>query len=114
MAVSGYRRRWCPTWASSASSPVPKRALGRWAPAIVAALVLLLAGLSIASSVIVVRHFRAEAQSITRLSYGVYAALSDPREGAEANALVEIGKRVRQLGIPVVITDTAGRVTAAD
>ncbi|MEP7327478.1 MAG: HAMP domain-containing sensor histidine kinase [Gemmatimonadota bacterium] len=93
---------------------MPKRALGRWAPAIVAALVLLLAGLSIASSVIVVRHFRAEAQSITRLSYGVYAALSDPREGAEANALVEIGKRVRQLGIPVVITDTAGRVTAAD
>jgi signal transduction histidine kinase len=81
---------------------------------VVSALILLLAGLTVSSSVIVVRHFRNEAQSVTRLSYGVYAALSDPREGAEADALVEIGKRVRQLGIPVVITDTAGRVTAAD
>jgi signal transduction histidine kinase len=93
---------------------VRRHVLGRWAPVIVAALILLLAGLTISSSVIVVRHFRNEAQSITRLSYGVYAALSDPREGAEADALVEIGKRVRGLGIPVVITDTAGRVTAAD
>ncbi|MEO8295018.1 MAG: HAMP domain-containing sensor histidine kinase [Gemmatimonadota bacterium] len=91
-----------------------RHVLGRWAPAIVSALILLLAGLTISSSVIVVRHFRNEARSITRLSYGVYAALSDPREGAEADALVEIGKRVRQLGIPVIITDTAGRVTAAD
>jgi signal transduction histidine kinase len=93
---------------------VRRHVLGRWAPAIVSALILLLAGLTISSSVIVVRHFRNEARSITRLSYGVYAALSDPREGAEADALVEIGKRVRQLGIPVVITDTTGKVTAAD
>lgn len=79
-----------------------------------AALVLLLAALSITSSVIVVRHFRAEARSMTRLSFSIYAALNDPREGSEADALVEIGKRVRQLGIPVIITDTAGTVTATD
>jgi signal transduction histidine kinase len=105
---------WSRSWASTACVPVRRRLLGRWAPAVVSALILLLAGLTVSSSVIVVRHFRNEAQSVTRLSYGVYAALSDPREGAEADALVEIGKRVRQLGIPVVITDTAGRVTAAD
>lgn len=91
-----------------------RRTLGRWGPAIVAALVLLLAALSITSSVIVVRHFRAEARSMTRLSFSIYAALNDPREGSEADALVEIGKRVRQLGIPVIITDTAGTVTATD
>lgn len=81
---------------------------------IVTALVVLLAGLSATSAVIVVRHFRTEAESITRLFSGVFAALNDPRPGAEADALVEIGKRVRQLGIPVIVTDTAGQVTAAD
>ena len=70
------------SWESIASVPVRRRLLGRFAPAIVSALIVLLASLTISSSVIVVRHFRNEAQSITRLSYGVYAALSDPREGA--------------------------------
>lgn len=85
----------------------------RYAPALVALLILLLAGLSVASGVIVVRHFREEAASVSSLFSSVFAALNDPRPGAEADALLRIGERVRQVGIPVVVTDDAGQVTAA-
>lgn len=79
---------------------------------VVTALLVLLAGLSIGSGLIVVQHFRAEAESTSRLFSVVFAALNDPRPGAEADALLRIGEQVRQVGIPVVVTDDAGRVTA--
>lgn len=80
---------------------------------LVVLLVLLLVGLSAGSGWIVVRHFRNDATAISRLYAGVFAGLNDPREGGAVDALLALGEEVRQAGIPLIVTDTAGRVTAA-
>lgn len=90
-----------------------ERGLRRFAPVLVVLLVALLAGLSIGSGWIVVRHFRNDASSMSRLYAGVFAGLNDTRPGAPVNALLRLGEQVRLAGIPLVVTDTAGRVTAA-
>ncbi len=81
---------------------------------LVVLLVALLAGLSVASGVIMVRHFRQEAASVGRLFSGVFAALNNPQPGAEVDALIDIGRQVQRIGIPVVVTNDSGQVTAAD
>ena len=58
------------------------------------------------------RHFRRDAASASRLYAGVFAGLNDPRPGAEASALLRLGEHVRELGMPLVVTDRTGRVTA--
>ena len=90
-----------------------RRGLRRFAPVLVVLLVLLLVGLSAGSGWIVVRHFRNDATAISRLYAGVFAGLNDPREGGAVDALLALGEEVRQAGIPLIVTDTAGRVTAA-
>lgn len=92
---------------------MPRRDLRRYAPALVVLLVALLAGLSAGSGWIVVRHFRTDSYSISRLYAGVFAGLNDEREGAATNALLRLGEQVRQIGIPLIVTDSGGRVTAA-
>jgi signal transduction histidine kinase len=92
---------------------VPKPDLRRLAPVLVVLLVVLLAGLSIGSGWIVLRHFRRDAAAMSRLYSGVFAGLNDPRPGAAVDALLRLGEQVRLGGIPLVVTDTAGRVTAA-
>src|SRR3954466_14037122 len=79
----------------------------------VAALVALLAGLSLGSAVLIFRHFQADATATSRLYSGVFAGLNNPRPGAEAEALLRLGEQVRSLGLPLVVTDGTGRVTAA-
>lgn len=75
-------------------------------------LLVFLTGLSLGSGLLVTRHFRADAKAISRLYSGVFAGLNDPRPGAEASALLRLGEQVRGQGIPLVVTDTSGRVTA--
>ena len=77
-------------------------------------LVTLLVLLSVATSLFVVRHFRREAASASRLYAGVFTGLNDPRPGAEASALLRLGEHVKELGMPLVVTDKTGRVTAFD
>jgi len=85
----------------------------RLAPAVVVVLVAMLAGLSFGTGLLVIRHFRADATATSRLYSGVFGGLNDPRPGAEADALLRLGEQVRALGLPLVVTDRAGRVTAA-
>ena len=87
--------------------------LQRLAPTMVVALVALLAGLSFGTGVLIFRHFKADATATSRLYSGVFGGLNNPRPGAEAEALLRLGEQVRALGLPLVVTDTAGRVTAA-
>jgi signal transduction histidine kinase len=93
---------------------VRREPLRRFAPALVVALVALLVGLSLGTSALVVRHFRSEAQAASRLFGGVFAGLNDPGEGAAEGALLRLGEQVRELGMPLVVTDAAGRPTAWD
>ena len=79
----------------------------------VVALVALLAGLSFGTGLLIFRHFQADASATSQLYAGVFGGLNDPRSGAEAEALLRLGEQVRALGLPLVVTDTTGRVTAA-
>ena len=92
---------------------MPRRGLRRFAPVLVVLLVLVLAGLSAGSSWIVIQHFRSDASSISRLYAGVFAGLNDDKPGAAQSSLLTLGEQVRREGIPLVVTDTAGRVSAA-
>ena len=87
--------------------------LQRLAPTVVVVLVALLAGLSFGSGLLVLRHFKEDATATSRLYSGVFGGLNDPRAGAEAEALLRLGAQVRALGLPLVVTDRVGRVTAA-
>jgi signal transduction histidine kinase len=86
--------------------------LQRLAPTLAVGLVALLAGLSLGSGLLVLRHFRADAYATSRLYSGVFGGLNNPRAGAEAEALLRLGAQVRALGLPLVVTDRSGRVTA--
>lgn len=88
--------------------------LRRFAPALVMFLVALLVGMSVGTSLLVVRHFKREALDASRLYGGVFGGLNDPRPGAEAGALLRLGQEVRALGMPLIVTDATGRVTAFD
>src|SRR5215212_61558 len=79
----------------------------------VAALVALLAALSLGTGILIFRHFQADATATSRLYSGVFGRLNNPRAGAEAEALLRLGAQVRALGLPLVVTDGSGRVTAA-
>jgi signal transduction histidine kinase len=92
---------------------VRRERLQRLAPTVAVLLVALLAGLSLGTGLLIIRHFKADATATSRLYSGVFGGLNDPRPGAEAEALLRLGEEVRALGIPLVVTDHTGKVTAA-
>jgi signal transduction histidine kinase len=92
---------------------VPKEQFQRLAPSVAVLLVALLAGLSAGTGWLIIRHFKDDAIATSRLYSEVFGGLNDPRPGAEAEALLRLGEQVRALGLPVVVTDRTGRVTAA-
>jgi len=78
----------------------------------VVGLALLLGGITVAYAWVVARHLRADARDTSRLLGRVFAGLNDPRSDAATDALFDLARQVRYLGIPLVVTDTAGRITA--
>jgi signal transduction histidine kinase len=76
-------------------------------------LVAVLSGLSLGTGLLIIRHFRADATATSRLYSGVFGGLNDPDPGSEVEALLRLGEEVRALGLPLIITDPSGRVTAA-
>src|SRR5438874_6620075 len=98
----------------SALTALPKGALRRAGPPALIAAALLFGVLSVGYAWIVARHLRNDARETSRLLGHVFAGLNDPREGAAADALLALADEVRHLGIPIAVTDTAGRVTALD
>ncbi len=87
--------------------------LRRLAPGVVVGLAAVLIGLTVGTGFIVAAHLKDDALNIGRLYSGVFAGLNDPTPGAEAEALLQLGERVRQQGLPLVVTDGMGQVTAA-
>jgi signal transduction histidine kinase len=90
-----------------------KERLQRLAPAVAVLLVAVLAGLSMGSGLLIIRHFRADAFATSRLYSGVFGGLNDPDPDAEAEALLRLGEQVRAMGLPLIVTDRQGRVSAA-
>jgi signal transduction histidine kinase len=60
-----------------------------------------------------VAELRREALRSGRMYARVYAALGDPREDASTGALLDLSRHIREMGVPVIVTDAAGRVAAA-
>lgn len=77
-------------------------------------LVASLIGLSIGGSVIVARHFRQDAIATSRIYSRVYEGLLSGRAGAEVEALFNLSEMVTRSGIPLIVTDGMGNVTAAE
>ncbi|HYT03780.1 MAG TPA: HAMP domain-containing sensor histidine kinase [Gemmatimonadales bacterium] len=98
----------------SALIELPKGALRRAGPPALIAAALLFGVLSVGYAWIVARHLRNDARETSRMLGHVFAGLNDPREGAAADALLALADEVRRLGIPLAVTDTAGRITALD
>src|ERR1019366_2253726 len=111
-ALSSCPTRWSPMSGPIASPRGRSERLRRLAPAVALLLVALLAGLSVGSSWFVARHLRAQAVAASEIYSVAYRGLIDPDPASATAALVEVGIRVRRLGLPLVLTDTAGRVTA--
>ena len=99
--------------AQTVSSRRPSGGLRRFAPGAAIVLVALLAGLSVGTSWLVAGYLRESAVTASRLYAVVFDALNDPAPDAASSALLELGAQVRELGIPLVVTDSAGQVTAA-
>jgi signal transduction histidine kinase len=92
---------------------VPRQPLQRLAPTLAVVLVALLAGLSLGTGLLVIQHFKADATATSRLYSGVFGGLNTARPGGEVDALLRLGEEVRALGLPLVVTDPGGKVTAA-
>ena len=99
--------------APTGSSRRRREGIRRFAPVVALLLVAILAGLSLAMSLVVARHFRSQALVASRIYATTFRGLSDPDPGAANTALFDLGARIRELGIPLVITDSAGTVLAS-
>src|SRR2546430_12855919 len=89
-------------------------ALRRAGPPVVAGLALLRGGITIWYAWVVARHLRDDARQTSTLLGRVFAGLNDPRPDAATDALLDLARQVRSLGIAIVVMDTAGHITALD
>ena len=89
-------------------------ALRRAGPSALIGLALVFGALSVGYAWGVARHLRQDARDMGRLFGHVFRGLSDPRPDAGTDALLELATEIRALGIPIVVTDAAGRVAALD
>jgi signal transduction histidine kinase len=85
---------------------------GRASVALLGLVVALLLVGYVAYSREVVNELRADAAKSGQMYARVYRALADPREDAGNAALLDLSQTISALGVPVVVTDTAGRATA--
>ncbi len=88
--------------------------LRRVGPAAVVGLACLLGGISVGYAWVVARHLRDDARDTSRMLGRVFEGLNDPRPDAATSALLDLAGQVRALGVPLAVTDTAGRITAMD
>ncbi len=77
-------------------------------------LALLLAGITVGYAWVVARHLRDDARQTSMLLGRVFAGLNDPGPDAATDALLDLARQVRELKIAIVVTDTAGHITALD
>ena len=92
----------------------PNDAVRRAGPSLVIGLACVLGALSFGYAWVVANHLREDARATSRIFGRVFAALNDPRAEAGTNALFDLATQVRAFGIPIAVTDLAGRVTATD
>ncbi|HET7790148.1 MAG TPA: hypothetical protein VFK78_05055, partial [Gemmatimonadales bacterium] len=90
----------------------PKAVLRRVGPALLLGLVVAFGALSVGYAWVVARHMREDARRTSTILGRVFSGLSDPRPDAATDALLDLAGQVRELGVPVVVLDSAGHLTA--
>jgi signal transduction histidine kinase len=86
----------------------------RSAPVVLVAVgVLFLLGSYVWYTQRVVNELRREAARTGQMFARIYGALSDPNAETGDAALLDLSRTVQELGVPVILTDSAGRPTAA-
>jgi len=60
---------------------------------------------------VVVRELRQEASRVGLMYARVYNGLSDPNPDAATSALLDLSRHIRESGVPMILTDVAGRPT---
>jgi signal transduction histidine kinase len=86
--------------------------LRRAAPEIVLGLVIVLVAISLWQAWALMNHLREEARQASQIYARVIPALADPDPGAATETIFALVAEIRATGIPLVVTDTAGRPTA--
>lgn len=61
----------------------------------------------------VVDNLRTEASRVGKMYARVYDALSDPSPDAATTALLDLSRTIRESGVPLIVTDAHGNVTAS-
>ncbi|GBD33436.1 MAG: two-component sensor histidine kinase [Gemmatimonadales bacterium] len=87
--------------------------LRRFAPQTVLGLVIVLGVLSLWQAWDIASHLREEARETSRIYGRIVGSLSDPTPGADTEVLLDLVEEIRNRGVPLVVTDSAGAVTAA-
>lgn len=89
------------------------RRLRRVAPHLVLGVVIVLGGVSVWQAWDITSHLRGEARESSRIFGHVVGGLSDPTGGTGTEILLDLVAEIRATGLPLVVTDSAGRPTAA-
>ena len=85
----------------------------RRVPVVLVALgLLLLLGSYVWYAQRVVDELRGESERTGRMFARVYGALTDTSASAETSALLDLSRGIRELGVPVIVTDEQGRPTS--
>ncbi|MFQ6045100.1 MAG: PAS domain-containing sensor histidine kinase [Gemmatimonadales bacterium] len=79
----------------------------------VLALVLVVAAIAVWQALEIANHLRRQARETSRVYGRFIAAFNDPRPDLEADALLALATEIRNSGLPLVVTDTAGQPTMA-
>ena len=86
----------------------------RGAPVVLVALgLVLLLGSYVVYTRRVITELRREARRTGTMFAHVYSALADPGDESGTAALLELSRLIREMGVPVVVTDPDGRPAAA-
>lgn len=82
-------------------------------PEVVLGLVVVLGGVSLWQALAIAGTLRREARETSRLFGRVVGGLSDARPGADTETLLQLVREIRERGIPLITTDSAGRPSAS-
>jgi signal transduction histidine kinase len=91
----------------------PVRRIRRVPPGVVLGVVVVLGGVSLWQAWDVARHLRDEARETSRVFGRLVGGLNDPSSGADTETLLDLVREIRERGVPLIITDSAGHPTAS-
>lgn len=85
--------------------------LRRAAPIIALAFAFIVGGVSLWQALGIFTHLRAEARDQTAIFGNIIAAVTEPSLEIQMDRLIRIVNQIKETGLPLVLTDSTGRVT---